>query len=254
MSTIKSRVIGGTNVYLPESLPVPAIVEAIEDGIAAAAAAAEAGNVAQTARIRQRQLRDELIEKRTAAVTKDRKAKPANVTAELAKAQAVREAAEIEYQALERVEKAAAGRIHNAVLENLGDLADGAIADAALALTTLVVLIEDAEAARDALYASIGVGHMCARFVTEGGGPIAVQHKPYGYYFSIDAAIEGLNDALMKASEEYDGLRGVLTPGRGEKPKKVRKAVSRASVAAPTPSEPVQGNAGEFTIVATPDE
>lgn len=251
MSTIKTRVIGGINVYTPDVLPIAAINDAIAEGVAAHEATAEAGAAVQAAREAQYGLKDKLIAERTEAVKKNRGSKPLDVAGKLTKAQARVEAAQIEYQAREAIERNAAAAIRGAVLDNLPELGERALDDASLALTSLVVLIEDAEAVRDALYASIGVGHMATRLTDEPGGPIAIQHLPYGYYFSIDAAIEGLNDALSKAHAEYTALRAFLTPGAGKKRKPVDKALHDAPVA---PTSVPTTNAGEFTITASADD
>lgn len=133
-------------------------------------------------------------------------------------------------------ERLAAVKIREAVAEELPLLGRAAVVDVDTALAMLAAVLEDAEAAREALWSSLGVGHMVARLVEEPGAPIAIQHKAGGYTFDLEAAIELLQGALTKAADELSGLKVTLKPSKRDKPRKARKSVSEAQGAAPTAS------------------
>lgn len=148
-------------------------------------------------------------------------------------AQALLDARQREVDARLEAERLAAVKIREAVAEELPVLGRAAVVDGDTALAMLSAALEDAEAAREALWSSIGVGHMVQRLATDPGAPVAIQHMPYGYTFDIEAAIELLQGALTKAADELTGLKATLG---GKKARKSRKSVSEAQEAAPATS------------------
>lgn len=167
-------------------------------------------------------------------------------------AQALLDARQREVDARLEAERLAAVKIRDAVAEELPVLGRAAVVDGDTALAMLSAALEDAEAAREALWSSIGVGHMVRRLAADPGAPVAIQHMPYGYTFDLEAAIELLQSALTKAADELSGLKSTLKPSAGKKTRTPRKSASEAQAAAPAISRPDAATIPAAESVAPP--
>jgi hypothetical protein len=232
---IISEIISGLSINLPDDLPAPKSRKALEHGRAAKSAREKAFTQRDVA-IDLRWKLDQQIAIEHGAILDER---PDAVLPDggklVAKAQRLVEDTQRDLDARVEAERRAAVKIRAAVLEEIPLLVNASLAEADTALAMLSAVIEDAELARDALYSSVGVAGMCSRLGVDEGAPLSIQHKAYGYTFSIGAAIEGLYEALKRASDELDELRAGFKPER--KARTPRKAASEAHSAAPAVSE-----------------
>lgn len=234
MAIINER-IAGVLISVPDDLAGPKTRKAIERGTKARKARDAAIAERDVADDLRRQARELVAQKAGAAL-----AEGGDYVDEgdlIKRSQEEVERRQREVDARLEAERLAAVKIREAVAEELPVLGRAAVVDGDTALAMLSAALEDAEAAREALWSSIGVGHMVQRLAADPGAPVAIQHMPYGYTFDIEAAIELLQGALTKAADELSGLKATLKPSTGEKARKSRKSVSGAQEAAPAASE-----------------
>ncbi|KJL25931.1 hypothetical protein RN51_00438 [Microbacterium oxydans] len=245
---IISETISGVLIQIPDDLAAPKTRAAVEH----ARKAKKARERAFAERDRAADLRwkvdQQIAIEHGALLDEDPDAELPDGGAIVADAQALLEARQRELDARLEAERRAAVKIREAVADELPTLARTSLAEGDTALAMLSAVIEDAGAARDALWSSIGVGRMCARLDDDPGAPIAIQHKAYGYTFDLEAAIEGLNEALTKAGAELAELRGDVKAETGKKTRKPRKTASGAQNAAQTAPAGVSAALGDLTI------
>ena len=244
-----SETIGCVLIHLPDDLPAANTRAAIEH----ARKAKKAREKSFAERDRAADLRwkvdQQIAMEHGALLDEDPDAELPDGGAIVADAQALLDGRQRELDARIEAERRAAVKIREAAASELPYLTDAAIGQGDTALAMLSAVIEDAIAAREALWSSIGVGRMCARLADEPGAPIAIQHKAYGYTFDLEAAIEGLNEALVKAAAELKELRGDVKPAAGKKGRKGVKAASGAHSDAQTaPAGVSAGALGDLTI------
>lgn len=246
---IISETIAGILIQVPDDLPAPKTRAAIEH----ARKAKKAREKSFAERDRAADLRwkvdQQIAREHGALLDDDPDAELPDGGAIVADAQALLDGRQRELDARIEAERRAAVKLREAVAEELPTLARTSLAEGDTALAMLAAALEDANAARDALWSSIGVGRMCARLADEPGAPIAIQHKAYGYTFDLEAAIEGLAETLAKAGAELAELRGDVKPAAGKKGRKGGKAASGAHSAAQTAPAGVSAAAlGDLTI------
>lgn len=147
-----------------------------------------------------------------------------------------------------------AGQAVAAIREAVADTGDKwakkAAASTTKALGDLVAAIDLAEKAREKLYASVGVlGMLRDSAATPTGARLAIEHRAYGYTFSIDGGMSALREALSSARDELAEHTAALGL---EKRKPARTVVATAPDA---PTEPTPPAATGFEIAAeTSDE
>lgn len=247
---IISETIAGILIQVPDDIAAPKTRAAIEH----ARKAKKAREKAFVARDKASELRwkidQQIAREHGAILDEDPDAELPDGGAIVAEAQSLLDARQRELDARMEAERRAAVKLREAVADELPTLARTSLAEGDTALAMLSAALEDAVAARDALWGSIGVGRMCERLTAEPGAPIAIQHKAYGYTFDLEAAIEGLGESLAKAGAELEELRGGSDDAAtGKKTRKRGKAASGAHSAAQPAPEPVDAGAlGDFSI------
>lgn len=144
----------------------------------------------------------------------------------------------------------AVAAIREAVADTSDKWAKKAVAATSKALGDLVAAIELADKAREKLYASVGVlGMLRESAASPTGARLAIEHKPYGYTFSIDGGMSALREALSSARDELAEHTAALGL---EKSKPARTAAAAAPDARTELTAPP---ATGFEIAAeTPDE
>lgn len=242
--------ISGVLLNIPDNLPAPKTRKAVEHGLAARRAREKAFQARTVADDLRWKVEQQIALEHGALLDEDPEAKLPDGGAIVRKAKRLLEDAQHELDARVEAERRAAVKIRVAVVEELPLLTRTSLAEGDTALALLSAVIEDAEVAREALYSSIGVAGMCARLTVEEGGPISIQHKAYGYTFSIEAAIEGLYDALNKADAELKELREGFKPESGKKTRIPRKAASEAH----SDAEPATSDAIAFEMGVDGDD
>lgn len=240
---IISENIAGMLIQVPDDLPAPKTRKAIEHARAAKRARERAFGARDVAADLRWKVDQQIAIEHGALLDADPDAELPDGGVIVAEAQSLLEARQRELDARTEAERRAAIKIRGAIADELPKLAQNSLADGDTALAMLSAVLEDAAAARDALWSSIGVGRMAARLADDPGSPIAIQHKAYGYTFDLEAAIEGLGEALAKAGAELAELRGDAKAETGKKPRKPRKAASGAhSTAQPAPTAEALGD------------
>lgn len=246
---IISETIAGVLIQIPDDIAAPNTRKAIEH----ARKAKKAREKAFVARDRAADLRwkidQDIAREHGAILDEDPDAELPDGGELVTQAQALLDGWQRELDARIEAERRAAARLREAVADELPTLARTSLAEGDTALAMLSAALEDARAAREALWSSIGVGRMCERLASEPGAPIAIQHKAYGYTFDLEAAIEGLSESLAKAGAELAELRGSEKAGTEKKTRKPRKAASEAhSAAQPVPVAVDAAALGDLTI------
>lgn len=246
---IISENIAGVLVQIPDDIAAPKTRAAIQHARKAKKAREKAFAARDVAHDLRWKIDQQIASEHGALLDEDPDAELPDGGAIVGEAQSLLEARQRELDARVEAERRAAVKLREAVTGELPKLAQTSLADGDTALALLAAALEDARAARDALWASIGVGRMCARLAEEPGAPIAIQHKAYGYTFDLEAAIEGLNETLAKAGAELAELRGDVKPAARRKSRKGGKAASGAQSAAQTAPAGVSAAAlGDLTI------
>ncbi|WP_372469208.1 hypothetical protein ACCO44_08130 [Microbacterium maritypicum] len=235
---IISENISGVLLNVPDDLPAPKTRKAIQRAVASKLARQAAQGTFGDAVDRRRKLDGIIADEYGAILDNDPDADLPDARPRVTAAKAEVEDARRDLDVRINVEQRAAQKVRKAVAEELPLLARTALAEGDTALAMLSAVLEDAIAARDALWSSIGVGRMAARLAEEPGAPIAIQHKAYGYTFDLEAVIEGLHESLAKASAELTELRGDARLSTGKKTRKPRKAASEAHSPAQTAATP----------------
>lgn len=247
--------IAGISIVIPEPdrIPVPKTRKAVERAVKAARRAEAAGREAQEA-ARLRHEASEIAQLKTAAILEDDPdADIGDPDALIREAEAQERRAFAEWNARILFEQRQVGAVREAVLDERTAWVKQAVRDADTALATLGLALDNAKEAREALYASVGVAGMLTRLEVDPSAPLAIQHKPYGYTFDINPAIEGLEEALRNAADELDEIRAAIKGATTEKPRKPRKARSEAH--SPAPAAPVAADADAIAFeMGTDDE
>lgn len=228
---IISENIAGVLLNVPDDLAAPKTRKAIDHARKAKKARQSAQAAFGEAEDRRRKLDAIIADEFGAILDNDPAAELPDARPRIQAANAERDDARRDLDVRVNVEQRAARKIRKAVAEELPLLARTSLAEGDTALAMLAAVLEDATAARDALWSSIGVGRMCARLAVEPSAAIAIQHKAYGYTFDLEAAIEGLSEALAKAGAELAELRDDVKPAAGKKTRTARKAASEVPVA-----------------------
>lgn len=257
---IISETVGSVLVHLPDDIAAPKTRKAIAHAIAAKKARVKAFAERDAAGDLRWRIEEQIAREHGELLDQDPEAELPDGGALVTEAQAILDARQRELDARTEAERRAAIKIREAATGELSLISRNALVDGDTALAMLSLVIQDAAAARDALWSSIGVGRMAQRLTADPGAPIAIQHKAYGYTFDLEAALEGLNESLKKASEELAELRDATKPATVKKPRAPRKAASEAQSPAETASEPVAEASpvtadalGEMTIEADDD-
>ena len=147
----------------------------------------------------------------------------------------------------------AARRLRETIAAKSGSWGKKSASAATKALADLTSAIRVADEAREKLYASVGVlGLLRAFSESPTGAPIAIQHKPHGYTFAIEAGMESLRDALSLASDELAAHKAALRPEKGAEDFEPAPAPAAPPTPSPAPA-PTASDAPTFSIGADED-
>lgn len=119
-------------------------------------------------------------------------------------------------EALDVVVDRAVGSLRSTIEKRAEAWAKKSVKATEKALGELAAAVALADAAREKLYASVGVLGMLRALPED--GQLAIRHAPHGYTFSIDSAMAGLDEAVKSAKKELAahatalGLAKAATP------------------------------------------
>lgn len=133
-------------------------------------------------------------------------------------AEAALEQAQRDLAALDVAKEIAGRELNQAIADNAETWAKAARADAKKALVKLVTALRMGEEAAAALRDSIGALNMLHER-EQGSGTLSVKFYPRSHFFSVDAGLEGIRQAVAEATAELEARKkttGVYVPDEPE--------------------------------------